>query len=189
MKKLNPVVESIGSPMSFDEVVGFSARYLNKILGKNTEVVYLMITGVFGRTSNTHCAPCNGVTNWRSKPDKPRGYPGWTGKVWVAFSNDHYTKRNSCWWSHSGLSECCIHGGTGGGGHYNYPFHDCILPNKRPPMKQSGFSLDMFEQDWPSLALSNLIMPFDNYKNMSGSYVNKNYFTPIFKAAIPWGKQ
>lgn len=41
--------------------------------------------------SNSHCCPRNGVTNWcRNKKDKPRGYPGWHGRIAMSYFSDNY---------------------------------------------------------------------------------------------------
>lgn len=75
-------------------------------------------------TSNSHCAPRNGVENWGGKPDKPVGYPGWHGRIELkvrapkgssGFGSDYFEKTG-------------INTGTGGGGgvdkdgvtHYSY---------------------------------------------------------------------
>jgi len=44
------------------------------------------------KTSNTHCCPINGVTNWEVKEDKPIGYPGWTAHWIIGMSDKTYKK-------------------------------------------------------------------------------------------------
>lgn len=39
--------------------------------------------------SNTHSAPRGGETNWHRHPDKPRGYPGWYGRISVDYTGHH----------------------------------------------------------------------------------------------------
>jgi len=62
--------------------------------------------------SNTHSCPQNGVMNWGSKADKPKGYPGLYGRInidvtgqYSGFLGDVMSVANVC---------------TGSGGHGNY---------------------------------------------------------------------
>lgn len=86
-----------------------------------------------GQISNSHSAPIHGVTNWGNRhKDRPRNYPGWSGRVWVFFSkvpDTHFS---------SEFSNSLIYSGTGGGGLYNisgrvrdHIGHPPDLPNNR----------------------------------------------------------
>lgn len=78
--------------------------------------------------SNTHSAPFNGVTNWHSKSDLPRGYPGWTGTIKLFYTGDY-----DGFFSHM-FEKTGLNFGSGGGGSGSY---------------HSGITF--FESDWPGL--------------------------------------
>lgn len=86
--------------------------------------------------SNTHDCPHNGVTNWGGREKfndgtpKPRGYPGFDGRIEYKLSHDR-----SGFFSMDILDNTGIHTGTGGG----------ISGNRY------GFSVKFFEADWPGL--------------------------------------
>lgn len=73
--------------------------------------------------SNSHCCPRNGVRNWGGKETysdgtaKPRGYPGWHGRIWIRYSNQFYIISGS-----DPLSGSGVHIGTGGYGSYSGPW-------------------------------------------------------------------
>lgn len=80
--------------------------------------------------SNTHSCPHNGVTNWSSRDDdKPKGYPGWQGRIEYELSHD--LPGFGC----DLMIGTRIHTGTGGGNGTNY-----------------GFDVCFFADDWPGLA-------------------------------------
>lgn len=72
--------------------------------------------------SNTHCCPIGGVTNWgqlKATPDKPKGYPGWSGTMAATFSvvnkQGKETNHMSCGGSY--FRDTTINFGGGGGSH------------------------------------------------------------------------
>lgn len=76
------------------------------------------------RISNTHSCPRDGVTNWGSDPAKPRGYPGWSGRlIFEAHNHDSFFN--------DPFRELDIHKGSGGGGN---PYR---------------YDVKLFESDWP----------------------------------------
>lgn len=81
--------------------------------------------------SNTHVCPKGGVTNWKSKDDLPKGYPGWTTHV------NGSLKRKSHMGSYpysAALNAVGLRTGTGGGGN-----------------KDWRYSISIFLADWPGL--------------------------------------
>ena len=94
----------------------------------------LKITGLrhSSRVSNTHSCPKSGITNFRCLPDKPAGYPGWSGRIDGSLLRD---KKNN---SHYPITDLLNHiglcTGSGGGGNINW-----------------GFELKIFADDWPGL--------------------------------------
>ena len=79
----------------------------NKLLGFEWEIEYLDLV------SNTHGAPKNGVMNFRCDPDKPKGYPGFSGRVWFLTEKEH---RPKIVFNNFPLSN--THTGSGGCGYY-----------------------------------------------------------------------
>ncbi len=65
--------------------------------------------------SNTHCAPIGGVENWHRKPDLPKGYPGFVGRIKGTYSKKGKTL--STYSGSFGMNYAIpVHTGTGGGG-------------------------------------------------------------------------
>jgi hypothetical protein len=90
-------------------------------------------TGKFKeRVSNTHNCPKNGVTNFTCKPDRPRGYPGWTGQVSGRLFRIPNKMRGYPYGSL--LNAIGLHTGSGGGGNDNW-----------------SYGLSIFLDDWPGL--------------------------------------
>ncbi len=87
--------------------------------------------------SNTHSCPRGGVTNWGGRdtwPDgttKPRGYPGWGGRIEYQLSHD-------LGFGSDVLRGTGIHTGTGGGTSDN----------------RQGYDVKFFDTDWPGIAES-----------------------------------
>lgn len=85
--------------------------------------------------SNTHDCPRDGVTNWGGREffkdgtPKPRGYPGWHGRIEYQMSHD-------MGFGSSAMRNLGIHTGTGGGGGGN----------------NYGYDVRFFAADWPVLA-------------------------------------
>jgi uncharacterized C2H2 Zn-finger protein len=92
--------------------------------------------------SNSHSCPRGGVTCWSSheaKDGRPRGYPGWDGRIEFQLSHD-------LGFGNDIFRNIGIHTGTGGG----------IRENRY------GYDVKFFASDWPALEKSVL---FDILKN------------------------
>lgn len=108
------------------------------------------------KVSNTHCAPRTGVTNWGSNPDGPRGYPGFSGRVWIRYENDKNFSFGS-----DPFRETMSHPGTGGFGSYDGLWaqiasaHWKTYGHRRNPAhpRPELYSWDykIFLDDWPAL--------------------------------------
>jgi len=68
------------------------------------------------KVSNTHSAPRNGVQNWWSKPELPRGYPGLSGSINMKGDFDFDLLRS--------LGRFGVHTGSGGGGTYEVRLYE-----------------------------------------------------------------
>lgn len=101
--------------------------------------------------SNSHSCPHNGVENWGGKDDKPKSYPGWSGRVeWIVawpkewdgvyLGSDLFAKGTF----QTGRQRA--HTGTGGGGGMRYSEkHGCHV-------QSFGYDFRIFAADWPGMA-------------------------------------
>lgn len=80
----------------------------NELLGIAFDVTYNNFI------SNTHSAPKNGVENFMCKKELPKGYPGFSGRVWYRTKNEHNPKN-----TFKKFPTGCLHTGTGGYGSYD----------------------------------------------------------------------
>jgi hypothetical protein len=101
--------------------------------------------------SNSHSCPHNGVQNWGAKDDKPKSYPGWSGRVeWIV----RWPEEWDGWYLGSDLfakgtfqsGRQRAHTGTGGGGGMRYSQkHKCHV-------QSFGYDFRMYAADWPGMA-------------------------------------
>lgn len=95
------------------------------------------------RCSNTHRCPRDGVTNFSCDDDKPRGYPGWYGRITFDIANDpgvsKHKKLRSLWIRITDALEFVgIHTGTGGGGN-PYSYDVTLFVNDFEALKKMAF--------------------------------------------------
>lgn len=92
--------------------------------------------------SNTHSAPLNGVTNWHSATDKPRGYPGWNGAIKFSVScPQNVRSHGSDFFDGTGINT-----GSGGGG------SAVCQKFKNHTENRYRYDLKLFADDWVGLA-------------------------------------
>jgi hypothetical protein len=94
--------------------------------GKTNIKILELILNFNEHVSNSHNCPRNGVTNWGSDPNKPRGYPGWQGKIGYIINTEVPTFCSQL------FKNTGINLGTGSGSK-NY----------------SHFEVSFFADDWP----------------------------------------
>jgi hypothetical protein len=82
--------------------------------------------------SNSHSCPRNGLTNWHSKPNLPRGYPGWRGDIEFEILPQSSSEDIDAYHI---LNDAGIYLGTGGSTNGLYHRYD----------------VKFFEDDWPGL--------------------------------------
>lgn len=96
------------------------------------------------KVSNSHNCPHDGVTNWASRDDAPRGYPGWKGRLEYVVQSH----KNQLWMYPGGgdmWEDTRIHTGSGGGGGGT--------PEQEKVFQQSfGYGMELFASDWPAMA-------------------------------------
>lgn len=128
----------------------------NRLLGMCWDIGYSQ------KVSNTHSCPRNGVTNWSCVPEKPKGYRGFHGRLWLRYADTMESDARDA------LFNARIHTGTGGYGSYNGPWSAvtdmyyskfkgvmCKAPNINCYSWDFRFYIDDFEelQKWETLYL------------------------------------
>lgn len=100
-----------------------------KSVTKQNHLLFFRFSGSYRKSvSNTHSCPFTGVTNWRGDPSKPRGYPGFQGRVWII------TSRSQDTFSVSAFSDTGVYSGTGGYGTYS----SCVNAVSREAAEATG---------------------------------------------------
>jgi len=110
--------------------------------------------------SNSHSAPEGYLTNfggYGTKDGVPRGYPGWTGRVWVRYENDSTT------FGSDPFSQTLTHTGTGSWGSYDGPWREVAhqwyerfgkYNHKNaiyPEPQIYSWDFKIFDADWPKI--------------------------------------
>lgn len=115
------LVETYGEPETLEQlfelhkqVISSQLDRTNKLLGLAWSISYRE------RLSNTHYAPIHGETNWGCKPEKPSGYPGFTGRVWIRM--EHSPRNGWVSWVSELFNKALSYPGTGGYGSYDGPW-------------------------------------------------------------------
>lgn len=123
----------------FDNAGGMRGRARQDRIAAYREKFWIRITYLdltwSQNVSNTHDCPRDGVTNWGGREkfkdgtDRPRGYPGWHGRIEYQMSHD-------LGFGSDAMRGTGINTGTGGG----------ISDNRY------GYDVRFFESDWPKIA-------------------------------------
>jgi hypothetical protein len=139
------------------DVIDAVFHWVQSQLPVNNDLLYLGFRGHYAKSvSNSHSAPWNGKTNWGGqKPDIPRGYPGFDGRIWMIFRTEDFN--NKPWYGHSSdlIEKTRLYSGSGGAGDYNNPltrgiFYD-KLREKYPGIYPLGWDGRFYLDDWPEL--------------------------------------
>ena len=127
VSSLGDLKKRFGDPQTLDDLAWFVINAVNDSLLRadpTARVVgFAWNVGYSKNVSNSHNSPANGVCNWGGRevlPDgspAPRGYPGFSGRVWIRIN-----KRISGFAS-SHVSRSFTHPGTGGFGSYDGPWN------------------------------------------------------------------
>lgn len=152
-------IADIGEPSTLDELAHTVIGLVNKKLLPGTSVTgFSWDIRYTQHVPNTHSAPVFGVENWRQYKDIPCGYPGFTGRVWIRFSNclsqsAHFDL----------MSTTLTYPGTGGGGSYSGPW--TLISSKHfqlygyarnrkdiyPEPQLYSWDYRIYLNDWPEL--------------------------------------
>lgn len=139
------------------------------------------------QVSNTHSAPKGYPQNWSRDPDKPRGYPGWSGN-WIGtveiVDKEKY-KCNKVWfsdlitgkWSSSEQKPIpavpWLHTGSGGGGdtfHFDGRLYIYDFPKMREEFEASGGIYEVMKKDYYDAVKSYRLL----FKRHQNEYVNSH---------------
>lgn len=144
-------IARFGEPKNLDELFNFVVKVAQfhepLLVGFAWDIYYRK------EISNTHACPINGVTNFSRESNRPTGYSGWTGRVWLRYSDRPRT------WGSDAMNRTQTHTGSGGYGDYGGPWaHECRiwydikkmgLDLDYPEPVLYGFDYKIFEDDWP----------------------------------------
>jgi len=157
-QRLDILKAQFGEPETLDQMFD----WLLLSLEKNAKTKHKHVVGLAwsvsyrDKISNTHYAPACGETNWGCKDDKPRGYPGYTGRVWLRIAKE--IQRHT--WGSDLFAQSCTYPGTGGGGAYDGPWKEIASErynkygHKRgkdmyPEIKCYSWDFRFFHDDFP----------------------------------------
>jgi hypothetical protein len=192
MQPKNRILELFEPPMSLGDVIPCAVAYMERELKNNgIYVVYFGLQVLYNeKVSCSHHAPFGQNTNWGGKhEDRPKHYPGWSGRIWVGFSKNLISKGH-CLNPGQPLARIGIHTGTGGGGQYNLP---TAIKNKLAPNQNLqdycdpwGWDVKIFLDDWPSLKILKILKP-DNPNYRLTFNKNKTVFPHYVNA--PWAPE
>lgn len=82
----------------------------NKVVGFAWDIWY------DPKVSNSHNCPIDAETNWNRTDDKPLGYPGFYGRVWIRYAKPVSSS------GFNAFQSTLTYPGTGGGGAYGGPW-------------------------------------------------------------------
>lgn len=117
----------------------------NTLVGFHWNIVYRDLV------SNSHDSPIGQPQNWGRDPNLPRGYPGFSGRVWYRFSSSH------CRPPGGDLNNTLTYTGSGGYGGYDGPW-ERLCHRVYQHQKKCKTSIDVhcysydyrfFLSDWP----------------------------------------
>jgi hypothetical protein len=128
-----------------------SVKKMHKVLGFAWDIRYSDSVG------NSHSSPEGYSQNWRRKENVPMGYPGWSGRVWIRYSEEYRG---------APFNKTLTHTGTGGSGGYGGPWAQIgsvrfnrykslqqIPKDAYPEPKIYSWDYKFYDLDWPAVAL------------------------------------
>lgn len=131
-----------------------NVKKMYKVLGFAWDVQYSDMV------SNSHSAPEGYPQNWGRDETVPKGYPGWSGRVWIRYSEECRS------FGSDPFTKTLTFTGTGGAGDYNGPWRQVsnhrwnrykdmrrIPKDAYPEIKQYSWDYRFYDYDWPALAL------------------------------------
>jgi hypothetical protein len=161
MKHAQNIHDLYGPPLTLQELCDNVLKYANEHYLQKTELLGWGMKVEFTKhVSNTHSAPHNGITNWYVNSDKPKGYPGWYGRVWIFYN------KSTDWCDDNLFPNLRLFTGSGGYGLYNCIFYDKVniyrASNRYETTGGQGvyplsYDFRFYQADWPSLILGHAL--------------------------------
>lgn len=110
-----------------------------------------------GMISNSHSSPEGYPQNWGREDNVPKGYPGWSGRVWIRYADECRD------FGSTPFSKTLTHTGAGGLSSFDCPWEGistarfkCYsqnrMPKEYPEPKCYSWDYRFYELDWPLLA-------------------------------------
>lgn len=155
IKLRNELVAQFGEPEDFTQLLELASGNITQLLEKVCDDIELRYVAIEVRysalVSNSNSSPISGVSNWSNDPEKPTGYPGFSGRVWLGFSGDrapHQLRLRELSISTSDLLvRSYIHPGTGWYGDYR-------RPEGLRAKHNYTWDCKIFLSDWPKIEAS-----------------------------------
>lgn len=139
--------------------------------------------------SNSHSSPEGFSQNWRAEEHLPRGYPGWSGRIWV-----RYAKEEGYTFGSDPFRRTLVHTGTGGYGGYNGPW-ESVMANRYqryghkrgadlfPDIMAYSWDCRVFDADWPVIT-ENIISEYE--KECMWATLNNKHTPPAPRHSFVW---
>jgi len=145
-------IARFGEPRTLDELAEFVIKVINHQIEPNRVVGFKWNLRYTDQVSNTHSSPLEGVTNWGSDDDRPRGYPGFTGRVWIRYDREPKS------FGSEPFGRTTTHTGTGGYGSYSGPWTEISryrYENRKrkdyPEPQSYSWDYRFYLEDWPEI--------------------------------------
>lgn len=122
MQRLASLKEQFGEPENLDQAFDLLLGNLQSFgVESKGPLVGGLAWSVSYRdsVSDTHSCPASSGINWGCKPGQPKGYPGYSGRVWVRYN---YRLPDQFTWGSDLFQRSQFFTGTGGAGGYDGPW-------------------------------------------------------------------
>ena len=138
-----------GPPLTLQELCDNVFKYANEYyLTKRKLLGWGMRVDFNEAICNTHYAPHNGIINSQWTSSLPKGYPGWTGRIWIVYDKPIIASTND----NNLFSNLRLYTGSGGYGLYGIPF----FSRNKQEIYPLSYDFRFYEADWPSLILGHV---------------------------------
>jgi len=151
-------------PETFDEIAQATMSIINhNIKDYNARLIgFVWDINYSDLVSNSHHAPIGQSTNWWRDAEKPLGYPGFSGRVWIRISNKIPGFASSI------FNGSLTHTGTGGLGSYDSIWDKVIAKshkyNDYYPGEYYSWEYRFFIDDFPKFKSGEFREILDNYE-------------------------
>lgn len=118
---LSKLLDKFGQPERLDDLfIIFKHSIQQQVTDDNKLLGLAWTLKYYEKVSNSHCCPVNGTRNWAGNDDRPKHYPGYSGRFWLRLKKP---SRTTCLSYSSDLVKATLgYCGTGGAGAYDGPW-------------------------------------------------------------------